>query len=199
MIQGRPLYLFNEAKSFINELIIDFDQVVEVESDIYKIDIDADKVRLELKSRLFSVYDQIDEKILKVMTPALSLMKIDMNLEDYSCCIYPALRGLEGYIKMLFNKFSTNHKSVNRIGAFFDETSYEPKPFLIEDLRNPEVCNALKDAYVIYEKHRNPLFHTDNKKAELTRLTHTKETANSLINEIFDVINQSFYQVLNAK
>lgn len=200
LIQGRPLYLFNEAKSFINELIIDFNQVVEVESDTYKIDIDANEVRSELKDRLFSVYDQIDEKILKVMTPALSLMKIDVNLEDYSCCIYPALRGLEGYIRMLFNNFSTDHKSANKIGVYFDETKdYQPKQFLIDDLKNPVVCNALKSAYVIYQKHRNPLFHTDDKNAQLTRLTHTKETANSLINEIFDVINQTFYQVLNAK
>ncbi|EIM62925.1 type II toxin-antitoxin system RnlA family toxin [Desulfobacter postgatei] len=199
LLQGRPLYIYNVIKSFINELI-DFDQVVEIESDLYKIDLKPDVVREELESRLFAVYGRFDEKILKVMTPALSLMKIDVELEDYSCCIYPALRGLEGYIRMLLSEFSKEYKTVGRLGSLFDENkSYETMLFLKDDIKNDVVCKSLQNAYFMYVKHRHPLFHTDKKDASLTVITHTRETATTLINEIFDVINQSFYQITNEE
>lgn len=198
LLQGRPLYLYNEIKSFINELI-DFEQVVEIESDIYKIDLKPDEIRKELESRLSSVYERFDDKIIKVMTPSLSLMKIDVELEDYSCCIYPALRGLEGYIRMLLSEFSKKSKKVGRLGSLFDKDhDYEPIAYLKDDLDNENVCSALKNAYSMYIKHRHPLFHTNKDDAAMTVITHTRLTANSLINEIFDVINQSFYRIINA-
>ena len=100
LIQGRPLYLFQEAKLFLYELL-PLEQVAATESKTYKIDIKADKIRDELKAFMPTAVGFLDEKILKILTPALSLRKIDIDIEDYSSFAFPALRGLEGYIKQL--------------------------------------------------------------------------------------------------
>ncbi|MDE7310879.1 MAG: viroplasmin family protein [Eubacterium sp.] len=43
-----------------------------------------------------------EDTILKLLSPSVSLRKVNIDLEDYSCYTFPVLRALEGYIKYLF-------------------------------------------------------------------------------------------------
>ncbi|MBC2705955.1 type II toxin-antitoxin system RnlA family toxin [Desulfobacula sp.] len=193
LIQGRPLYLYSEAKSLLAGLI-DFDKVVEIESNLYKIDIKPNDIQLEIEGRLAPVIDFLDEKIIKIIAPSFVLMKIEIQLDDYSSFVFPALRGIEGYIRKLLSEYSKDHKNTKQIGSLFDANSFEPLDFLKKDIANDNVCLALKDAYSIYYKHRHTLVHTQSF-AETTRIIEKKQTAEALLNEIFDVICSSFLRI----
>lgn len=195
LVQGRPLYLYSETKSLLSGLI-DFDRVVEIESNLYKIDIKPNDIQSEIEARLAPVIQFLDDKIIKIITPSIVLMKFDILLDDYSSYVYPALRGVEGYIRKLLETYSTDCKNTKKLGSLFDSTSFEPLDFLKTDIGNQQVCNALKDAYSIYHTHRHTLFHTSTN-AETTRIIEKKETAEALINDIFDAICTTFLQIQN--
>lgn len=193
LIQGRPLYLYSETKSLLSGLI-EFDKVVEIESNLYKVDIKPDDIQIEIKERLAPVFDFLDDKIIKIITPSIVLMKFEILLDDYSSYVYPALRGVEGYIRKLLSEYSQEHNKTKKLGSLFDTNSFEPLDFLKKDISNDNVCVALKDAYSIYYKHRHSLFHTQTH-AETTRIIEKRETAEALINEIFDAICNSFLRI----
>ena len=46
----------------------------------------------------------IDETVWKVFSPSMALLDIDLQMEDYSCCMFPALRALEGYLLFLLDE-----------------------------------------------------------------------------------------------
>ena len=65
---------------------------------------EPNKILDELQSALPHAYDFLHQKTKSVLTPSLALRRINIELDDYSLFVMPALRGLEAYIKQLFAK-----------------------------------------------------------------------------------------------
>ena len=66
------------------------EQIANIESETYQIDIKKDQIRDELKQYMPQAYDFLDDKIIKILTPSLSLRRLGIELEDYSCFAFPA-------------------------------------------------------------------------------------------------------------
>ena len=101
-LQGKPAYLFGEAISFLfycND--ISMDDIVNSINVFHNVNVKTREVRNDMEVLMPRAYGNIDEMILKLLSPSISLRKVNIELEDYSCYTFPALRALEGYIKYL--------------------------------------------------------------------------------------------------
>lgn len=78
------------------------DYLVDAVNRFHSIDVKTADVQSEMEILLPRLYENIDDMILKLLSPSISLRRVKIDLEDYSCYAFPALYALEGYLKYLF-------------------------------------------------------------------------------------------------
>ena len=197
-LQGKPLNLYIEIKLFFYE-ILSFEQVVQKEAETYEIDLDVNEIRFELEAYLPTAYDFLEEKLRKIITPSLSLVKLEIQLEDYSSFVYPVLRGLEGYIRQLLLQKGKEDgvKKVNKLGSLFveDGNNYSRlQEFAKLDIGCDDTFNAIEKSYNFWKVHRNGLFHVD-RPIEMARIIFKKEASEALINEALNIIEETYREI----
>lgn len=190
-IQGKPAYLYGEAislLSYCNDVSID--DIVDTVNIFHSIDVKTTDVRDELKVLLPRSYDNIDDMVLKLLSPSISLRKVKMELEDYSCYAFPALRALEGYIKYLFgiknvtvgNTFYEIYKCstlVSDIAIKIGDTIYQTE---------------LERLYKYLRGNRHVLFHAEQILIGTTILEDKRE-ADEIINNVLNLIETSYTNI----
>ena len=198
LVQGKPLNLYTEIKLFFYE-ILSFEQVVQTEAAIYEIDIKTADVRNELESYLPSAFSFIDDRIIKIITPSLSLMKLEIELEDYTSFVFPALRGLEGYIRQLLRMKGREDgvKKANKIGSLFVEDVNKIsclQDFAKLDIQCDDTCHALERAYNFWKSKRHAYFHTDGH-VQMTPIIWKKADAEAILNDTLVLIEDTYSQI----
>ncbi len=198
-IQGKPMYLYQEVTCLLSSYF-PFDEVIKQQAEFFSIDLDPKEVRDEMQLLLPNAYDVIGDKMRKVLSASLALRKIDIQLEDYSSFVYPALKTLEGYIKILF----LNHDIIinkDGFGEYFSYWGKQPLYVLRPDPREKIHCeitvNALEECYSYYYKHRHSLFHAESI-TESTRIIEKKENADAFIAEILNLMETTCSQIKTA-
>ena len=200
LVQGKPLILYVEVKLFFYE-ILSFEQVVKKEGETYKIDLDVNDVWHELESCLPTAFSFLDEKLIKIITPSLSLMKLEIVLDDYASFVFPALKGLEGYMRQLL-KFKGNGNDVRnagRLGSLFNRKDargyYCLQDFAKSDIDCDETCKSIERAYNYWLSKRHPFFHVNNQ-INMTRIIYDKETAEALVYETLGLIEETYSKII---
>ncbi len=196
LLQGKPLPIFSETKLFFCE-IVSQDQIIENENNVYDIKITKDEVNNELAEYMPTAINFLDRKIIKIITPALTLGKINVDLDDYSCFVFPALRGLEGYIRQLLMKSFKDYKHQQKIGSLFEKTEenvYKVLDFVDNAIDSPPIKDALETSYTLYYSKRHPLFHVD-KWVKTTPIIERKEDAQSINIEILSTIESTYREI----
>ena len=198
LVQGKPLNLYVEIKLFFYE-ILSFEQVVKQEGETYNIDLDVIDVWHELESCLPTAFSFLEEKLIKIITPSLSLMKLEIPLEDYSSFVFPALKGLEGYIRQVlkFKGNGNNVRNIQKLGSLFKD---DPKKyswlqdFAKSDINCDETCKAIERTYNYWKSKRHPFFHV-NKQINMTPIIYDKETAEALVYETLGLIEETYSKI----
>lgn len=199
LVQGKPLKLYVEIKLFFYE-ILSFEQVVKTEAETYKVDLDVKEIRHELESYLPTAFSFLDERLIRVLTPSLSLAKLDIQMEDYSSFAFPALRGLEGYIRQLL-KFKGNDdgvKTVYKLGSLFKEDVNDYswlQGFAKSDIDCDATCSALEKSYNFWKSKRHPYFHID-RHVKMTPIIWNKGDAETIIHEALTLIEETYSQII---
>ena len=199
LVQGKPLNLYIEIKLFFYE-ILSFEQVVKTEADTYKVELDVEGIRHELESYLPTAFSFLNDRLIRILTPSLSLSKLDIQMEDYSSFAFPALRGLEGYIRQLL-KFKGNSdgvKNVNKLGRLFNEdvNNYSwLQDFAKSDIDCDATCSALEKSYNFWKSKRHPYFHVD-RHIQMTPIIWNKGDAETIIHEALTLIEKTYSQII---
>jgi hypothetical protein len=199
MIQGRPLYLYTEIKLFFYE-ILSLEDVVKKENETYEINITTKDIRNELEGFIPNAFRFLDEKIIKVLTPSIFLNKLNVELEDYSAFLFPALRAMEGYMRQLIRiKGKTPQvRNVNKIGSLFNDPqdgNYQLLDFAKDDIACLATCNALEITYSFWQSKRHPLFHI-SKIYETTPIVYRKDQAEALLLEILKTVEDTYSKII---
>ena len=197
LIQGKPLNLYIEIKLFFYE-ILSFEEVIQKEAECYEIDLNVDDIRNELKSFLPGAHSFLEDKVIKAITPSLALTKISIVLEDYSCFIFPVLKGLEGYMRQLLKEKAKEDSTKNsQIGKLFREDpnnhSYV-QDFVREEIGCGKTCQALEGLYNFWRSKRHPYFHM-GRNIMTTPLIYDEGTATALIHDSLNLIEKSFNDI----
>ena len=199
VIQGKPAYLYSEAISFLSYCPkITMEDILAANNKFQNIDVKTDDVREELKALMPSAYDKIDDTIVKILTPSLVLKKVKVELEDYSCYAFPALRALEGYLKFLF---LSKEISVNRnFGLFYDYNSASGQHYLNRtysiEVNDRKTQTAMEEIYNYFNKNRHTLFHTEQILIA-TSILEDRQEADLIINEVINMIEGTYYGIIN--
>jgi hypothetical protein len=190
-LQGKPAYLYGEAISFLSYCDkISVDDIVNTVNSFHDVDVKIEDVRSDMEILLPRSYKNIDDMILKLLSPSISLRKVKMPLEDYSCYAFPALRALEGYIKYLFGL-----KSVTIGYTFY---GIFDKGVLTTDISSKiadvTYRNELERLYSYLTGNRHVIFHTEQILIGTTIL-EDKQEADEIVNNVLNLIETSYINI----
>lgn len=190
-LQGKPAYLFGEAISFLSYCKdISVDDIVDSINTFHNVSVKTSEVRNDMEVLMPRAYGNIDEMILKLLSPSISLRKVNIELEDYSCYTFPALRALEGYIKYLLSL-----KGVivgNTFGGIFNGMTLCPS--VVTKVNDASYQNELERLFAYFKGNRHVLFHTEQILIG-TKLIEDKHEADEIINTVINLIETSYANI----
>lgn len=187
-IQGKPLLLYSEVIEILSELF-DYKEIIQAQLKVVQIDITVEEVVSELKILMPNAYGFIGEKLVSIISPALSLRKLDIPLADYSCFAFPALRGLEGYVKLLFAE--NLNITIGKDGFGIHLSKDLELKFDIRAKTEIKICHAIENSYKYYRSQRHGLFHSDAIPT-MTRIISDKNEANTIIEKAIQIIEETY-------
>ena len=187
-VQGKPLFVYADLMEILCELL-PYEKIVRPQLEAVKIDCSTSEILNELKAALPNTYDFLHEKTKAIISPSLALRRVNIELEDYTAFVMPALRGLEAYIKQLFLSKGINvgHKG---FGAFLTGNN----PAILNSqtkmhLGCPKVVGAIENSYRYWSTQRHGLFHVDGNISTSRILTRTE--ADQILTNVFQIIEES--------
>lgn len=198
-MQGKPLLLYNDIIGIVSDGR-KFDDVVSAQSYYCKVNVDPKEIRDEIDSVLPNVAPFLDEVHKSILSSAFVFSKIDVDLEDYSCLIFPALRVLEGYMKkLLVNKGIICNKTTT-LGSLFD---FDPTQgeFIVNSSTSQKIgCKkhdkVLKLAYNHYYKYRHGSGHAGASDID-TMIIQDRKTADSILNETLKIMDSTYFYLIS--
>ncbi|GEM_PF-13818 len=198
VLQGKPAYLYSEALSFLSYCPeISINDVVEANNSFHEVNIKVQDTRDELQRLMPNTYGNIDDTLFKILSPTISLKKVGMELEDYSCYVFPALRALEGYLLYIFSMedIEISHKRGKQYGSHYrhvtSNDTHKLKKQTAEALSNKKSIDVLEEVYNYLRKNRHTLFHAEQI-FFMTRILEDKIEADQIINEVIDMIERTY-------
>lgn len=201
VLQGKPAYLYSEALSFLSYCPeISINDVVEANNSFHEVNIKVDDTRDELRRLMPNTYGNIDDTLFKILSPSVSLKKIGIDLEEYSCYAIPALRALEGYLLYVFDLegIKVSHKYGKQYGSHYRHENRNDTHILkkstVERLLNVKSRSVLEEVYNYLRKNRHTLFHAEQILI-MTRTLDDKLEADQIVNEVIDLIERTYTQL----
>lgn len=197
MVQGKPLLLFNEALTFISELI-DLEEIPKVFNDLYKINIEKDFIEEQYEHYFPNSHHIFSNKMKKVLFQAVYNIQIKGEMYDQTFLVFPALKALEGYLKIELQSHSIplNNNKFNMFEKSVTSDRYKLKEEFEHNISNDKKTH-LEDSYNFYRKHRHNLFHWADPSAPVdeTRIIENYGEINGLLVNTFKLIDE--YYLLN--
>lgn len=192
VLQGRPRYLYMEAISFLgNQADVTRTDIVAANDLFYEIDESLPEVRVELAKLMPHAYLGVDETIIKLLSPAISMKDVDVELEDFSMFAYPVLLALEGYLKFLLGK--SGIEITQNLGEVFQRsgTKYRMKPTVRVEVADVEKAAVLVEVYGYWSQQRHSLFHAQHDVAA-SRILKNKQEADVIVREVIQLIETTY-------
>lgn len=198
VLQGKPAYLYTEALAFLSYCPqVSIADILEANNTFHEVDIKVDETRIELQNLMPNAYEDFDETLFKLLSPSITLKKVSLELEDYSCYAFPALRALEGYLMQVFSieGIIIGHRYGEQSGSHFryvsQSDSYLLKRKTADILSNPKSRVVLEEVYNYLNKNRHTLFHSEQILFNSVILEDKLE-ADQIVNEVIDMIERTY-------
>ncbi len=191
-VQGKSGLL----KSFVLEGLsqyLSFGDIVEATLEGYKVEnVDRDEVGVMFEARIPTAKDYIHDVVKAVLMPAIITERIDVETTDYSFITFPAFRGLEAFMKQIFNDsgIPINENFGEKFG--YDNTT--GKYVVSENAKNALNCEykqaVVEKCYNHFKGTRHLIFHTTGILVG-TSLIEDIDEAKSHVSDVFDLIENS--------
>jgi hypothetical protein len=164
---------------------------LEMDIDAFEIPVSVAVAKEQAEARLPHSHGWISESVRRQLSSALVLCQTAANLEDYAVVAFPALRGLEGFIKQVYCAAGSRPAENVMIGEWFEKRAGAwamcAMPALhVGALREP----ILAAAYGIYHAQRHSLMHMSFDPAATRELENLDE-ARQIVNQVCDFIDSS--------
>lgn len=179
-LQGKYLHLATETVSFLTE-VLDFAVVLEKQIELYQVDTSLEEISNELEARIPVACSKLSEPVKVQLRCALMLCMIDGPMEDFSAVAFPALRGLEGFIKDLLVECGFKPAQTSTFADYFREGHLDKEQAgFAGDVRT----KVLNTCYAYYSVNRHRLFHMDAP-TPTTRVL-TANDARAIVSEVLN-------------
>lgn len=187
-MQGRRAMLASLALSFLAE-VLNHDQAVNAQLDTFSVRVNLSEISREVEGRLPLSFKRVSAVVRTQLTTALALSKLDIDLPDYSPIAFPALRGLEGFLKTELSSAGLNPGATSMFGEYFEE-----KPGFGHRMRDMQgqhvgepIASKLAACYTVFSNERHGIAHLGLAEHN-TRTLPDLTTARTVITKVFDSI-----------
>lgn len=203
LFQGSPAYIMAQAMCFMAQKPeITEESLNQSHSDLYASPKrSVEEARDVLRNRLPYAYNKLDDLILKIMSPSISLLlsSSDIEFEDYCCYVFPVLKGLEAFLKqLLLNKgiFLNDNKG---FGLILDYDKNDARHYLKRSYRdsiNDSVyVDCIEEVYHYFKQSRHVYFHA-NQVLIMTSMIESKCEADAIISDVLELIENTAKKIL---
>ncbi|MFZ2974005.1 MAG: type II toxin-antitoxin system RnlA family toxin [Ferribacterium limneticum] len=192
-LQGRWAMLAACAQDFLST-VLPYNEAVKAQLDTFSVPVSVQEVRNELEGRLPFSAAKLDSVVAAQLTSALVMIKVDLNLPDYGAVAFPALRGLEGFIKTELWNAGFQPNKANTLGEYFTQGktvgAYAMHDAVAAKAGEP-LCSLLVDCYTLYANQRHGIAHMEAD-PQTSRVITSLAEAKTIVNQVFDIIER-FY------
>lgn len=208
LIQGNPAYIFSQLMYFMSiQDEITEEDINARQKEIYKSSISVPEARELLKERIPNAYDKLDEEIKKILSPSISLSNSSIEVEEYSCYVFPALKGLEAFLLklLLIKSIRIDHTATKgsgiykNFGAVFEKDNnsniYKLKSNVKNIMADSVYESCVEDIYNHIVGSRHVYFHA-NQILMLTRMIFDKSEADAILSDVFELIDNVSAKIL---
>lgn len=186
--QGKNAHLASLAWDYLIN-VLSVEDTLTKQSETYEIKVTVDQIKSELEAQVPVAHQFIEDTVRKQLSAALMLCKIVVPLEDHAAVAFPALRGLEGFIKQVLLKSGLKPIDKSPIGDYFEQKvagKYVLKKNYADHIGLPYV-NILENSYTFYFNQRHGLFHMATH-VETSRILGSFEDAKRIVFDVLDMI-----------
>lgn len=194
-LQGKHAMLAATALDKLSS-VLDYKSAVEAQLTTFKINLRFEDVEDELEAKWNHVFERVSDVVRPQLASALALTKLEMPLPDYAPIAFPALRGLEGFLKTELEDAGFNLSRMKNFGEYFEgdvSTSFKMhdihKSYLEAQFGGIPFADEFAKCYTAYNKQRHGLFHMGTTALE-TRTLPDIETAKTIVLDVFDTIDK---------
>lgn len=186
--QGKNAHLASLLWDYLYN-VLSLEEAIAKQSKVYEIEVTVEEIKGELAAKIPTAHQFLEETVRKQLSSSLMLCKIAIPLEDYSAVAFPALRGLEGFIKQVLLKGGLKPADKDHIGEYFEQ-----KVVGQHALRNDYADHVgtvfspvLGKCYTLYANQRHGIFHMDAS-VETSRILGSVEDARQIVSTVFNTI-----------
>ena len=201
MVQGKPLYLYNEFLSYVSySPKVEMNDIIKVTNEFVDTNTDVDEARNKMSKMMPVAYaGTVDPVIWKLFSPSVTLCDDKKELEDYSCFTFPSLRALEGYLKYLLAEKNIVIDEAHNFGTVFNKGSNGRATVIqkhVKDIADSDYVEALEDVYNYFKENRHVIFHVNQILID-TKVIENKQEAISIINDVAALIERTYKKIIN--
>lgn len=193
LLQGKPLAVYTKIYEILS-VLIEVDSIIELNSAVYKVDINKDDVYRTMELEMLpTVYHKLCDTTKKIMMSSFVFKSINIDLDDYSPFVEGAIKGLEAFIKLILKQNNYTIPQKKTLGCIFDDSGAIKSDIQIS-LKAPETVTVLKNCYSFYIAQRHSLAHVDNEPS-MSRIIRTKQEADRILETICKIIEEGTNEI----
>ncbi len=191
-LQGRHALLASHAMDFLTT-VLPYREAIDLQIKGFDVKSSVETVLHELSGALPVAIGHLGNTVRAQLASALALTKSEINLADFGGIAFPALRGLEGFLKAEMTKVGFDLTKFTDFGEYFESKvvgRYEMRPMHAQLAKEPK-ATKLATCYTLYKKERHGIAHMDAD-PETSRVLTSMLEAKSVVTSVFGTIEQFF-------
>lgn len=193
-LQGKHAMLAAAALDKLS-LVLDYKGAVEAQLTSFKINLRFQDVEDELEAKWNPIFNRVSDVVRPQLASALAMTKLELQLPDYALIAFPALKGLEGFLKTELENAGFDLSRVSNFGEYFEgdvATTFKMrdihKSHLDTKFNGIPFAAEFAKCYTKFNKQRHGLFHMGTTALD-TRTLPDIDTAKTVVLDVFDTIN----------
>ncbi|MCX7192538.1 MAG: type II toxin-antitoxin system RnlA family toxin [Proteobacteria bacterium] len=178
--------------------VLSLEDTLKKQIETYDINITVSEIKDELAARIPASCGYIAESVRKQLSSSIALCKVNLPLEDFGAIAFPALRGLEGFIKQVLISGGLKPGNKDSIGGYFEQKVVDM--YVLSAVNSSYVgqprADILATSYTLYKNQRHGLFHMDAT-PETSRILGSMHDAQMIVQEVLDNIEKACIKLLS--
>lgn len=185
-MQGRRAMLAVLALDFLSS-VLNYEQAVAAQLDTFEVNIRLVDIYGELEARWPASHRRINDVVRTQLITALGMSKVNINLPDFTPVAFPALKGMEGFLKSELKQAGLEPAHGTTFGEYFEQKAGG----VGHQMREPQGSHVgaprasmLAECYTVYSDERHGIAHVGTE-AHNTRTLPDLMTARSIVTKVF--------------
>lgn len=188
-LQGRRAMLAAHAQDYLMN-VLSYADAVRAQMETFAVPVTLQVVEDETAGRLPHAFSRLDSKVGAQLTSAIALTKVNLPLSDYGAVAFPALRGLEGFMKTELGRAGLGVANVDSFGEYFAPGTvvgrYVMRSPAAETVGAP-LAASLVECYTLYARERHGIVHMSSD-PETSRVLESLDDARRIVFAVIDTI-----------